>query len=70
MRLKEAAVKLARLVLPSSLLVRHPSDDDERRSNYRAAVRAHRAVDQWQEAMRLQRALHFEQDFWRRHGHG
>ena len=70
MRLREVAVKLARLVLPSSLLVRHPSDDDERRSNYRAAVRAHLAVDRWKQATEMERALHFEREFWERHGHG
>lgn len=67
MRLKDATMRLARRLLPSVLLVRHSTDDAERRANRQATIRANLAVDRWQQAMKMQRALHFEADFWERH---
>lgn len=61
---------LARLVLPSSLLVRRSDDADELDLARRATDRAHLAVDRWQAATEMQRALHWEREWWQRHGQG
>lgn len=67
MRLRDVTVKLARMLLPASLLVRHPSDADDLKSAHQAAERANRVVDRWEAATQMQRAIEWESGFWRRH---